>query len=305
MTKLRFIYALVLLVIISSCRDFVDPAIPYNGFERGTYLRTISSTSSIDFFQLATSTWTITVEAVDENDGSSVEEVDIFVKRRRGNTLTTEQFVKTIDKSAFALTPDSKYKRATFSVTIPEALTAMSLTTADIDGGDFFEFRLALTDNEGLVFSNNNVSGDVAGGAFYRSPFFYRVPVVCPSDLGGTYDYSSTNMSSPFGSCPGTITGQVTLTPVSAGSTSYIVSDATFGFWDCYGDVFTGTGVRLNDACGNLSFSGTDKYGDSYTFNFISNDGTELVFRWVNSSNEEGTVTLFANPGKPWPSTLN
>lgn len=304
MNKIKLIYTLVLLIAISSCRDFVEPAIPYTDFERGTYLRTITPPSTINFFNLTTSSFTILVESVDENDGSSVESVAVFVARRRANAVTTEQPVLTVPKTAFTKTDDSKYIRATITVSIPDALAAMSMTTADINGGDFFEFRLALTDNEGLVFTNTNVSGDVAGGNFYASPFFYRVAVVCPSDLGGTFSYSASNMNSAFGSCPGTITGSVTLTPVSAGSTSYIVSDATFGFWNCYGDNFTGTGVRLNDACGGLSFSGTDKYGDTYAFTFISNDGTNLVFSWRNASNETGTVSLASNPGKPWPAGL-
>lgn len=305
MNKIKILFALGVLIAVSSCRDFVEPAIPYNGFQRGTYLRTISSTASINFFALTTSQFSLTVESVDENDGGSVESVAIFVARRRANTVTPEQLITTLPKSAFALTSESKYIRASVTIPITDVLTALGFTAANINGGDFFEFRLALTDNEGLVFTNTNVSGDVAGGEFYRSPFFYRVPVVCPSDLGGTFNFSQSGMSSAFGSCPGTITGTVTFTPVSAGSSSYIVSDATFGFWNCYGDNWVGTGVRLNDACGKLSFSGTDKYGDSYTFNFISNNGTSLVFKWVNASAEEGTVTLTANAGKPWPLTLN
>lgn len=314
MKKIIYAFGVLAVMSIASCTDFVDPAIPYNNFETGVYLRTLSSTSSFNFFNLANSQFTLTVEAVDIEDGKLVEKVDVLAARRRGPNVSAEAPVGTIAASAFqphtTILPGvhpaegSKYPAATFQIGVPAVLQALGLTQADVNGGDFFEFRLVLTTTDGRTFSNNNLSGDISGGAFYRSPFFYRVPVVCPSDLGGTYAYSSTNMMSVFGSCPGTITGSVTFTPVSAGSTSYIVSDATFGFWDCYGDVFTGTGVRLNDACGALSFSGTDKYGDSYTFNFISNDGTSLVFRWVNASNEEGTVTLTANPGKPWPAGL-
>ncbi len=318
MSKIKIFLGFLVAVSISACTDWVEPAIPYNSFETGTYLRTVSPQNwplslSFNFFQLSTSKFSVMVEAVDIQDGKTVKEVDLLVRRRRGTSLSPEVKVKTIPASAFQshsiILPNvhpasgSKYPAATIEATIPEALQAMNFTLADINGGDFFEFRLVLFTNDGKTFSNGNVSADITGGEFYRSPFFYRIPVVCPSDLGGTYAYSSTNMMSEFGQCPGTITGTVTLTPVSAGSSSYTVSDPTFGFWGCYGDTYAGT-VRLNDACGQLSFSGTDKYGDGYTFFFISNDGTNLVFRWKNASDEEGTVTLTANPGKPWPPGL-
>lgn len=299
----KILYAIGFFLAMS-CTDFVDPAIPYSGFDTAIYLRTISVNANYNFFDLANEEFNLVVEAVDESNGNSVEQVEIFVNRRRGAALTTPVLLTTIPKSEFTSNTESKYLRASIEITLSAAVTAMGLTIGDIAQGDFIEYRLSLLDSKGRVFTNTNLSPDISGGAFYRSPFFYRIPIVCPSDLAGTFNFSSTAMSSAFGSCPGTITGQVTLTAVT-GTTSYIVSDATFGFWDCYGDVFTGTGVQLNDVCGSLSFSGTDKYGDSYTFNFISNDGTSLVFRWVNASNEEGTVTLTANAGKPWPLSLN
>jgi hypothetical protein len=43
--------------------------------------------------------------------------------------------------------------------------------------------------------------------------------------------------------------------------------------------------VRLVDNCGALSFAGADKFGDAYTFTFVSNDGTNLVFIWENGAN--------------------
>ena len=302
MNKLKYILGLFAAVTFQSCTDFVDPAIPYSNFDTGVYLRTISSTPNIDFAQLATASWTLVGEAVDEENGNLVQQVEVLVRRRRGASLSPEVSLTTVPKSAFAPNSESKYLRATIQVTIASALAAMGFTEDDIDGGDFFEFRLILTDTQGRLFTNTNLSGDVISGGFYLSPFFYRVPVVCISDLAGTFNYSQTDMQSIYGSCPGTINGTVTFTATAAG-TSYTVSNATFGFWECYGDTYGGN-VTLNDACGQLSFSGTDKYGDAYTFTFISNNGTNLVFRWTNASAETGVVTLVANAGKPWPPNL-
>ena len=305
-----------MLVFITSCTDFVDPRIPYSTFDTGAYLRTVARTSdTFNFFDLANAKFDITIEGVDAENGATVESVEVRVRRRRlipgvgleyipvgtGSTVN-DVLIKTLSASDFSSTTESKFLRAQILVTSAETFSALGITAAQVNGGDVFEFRLKMTDKFGRVFNDVNASADIKGGAFYASPFLYNVSVVCPTDLAGTFDFTSSDMDSPFGSCPGTITGKVTFTAV-AGTTSYRVSDATFGFWNCYGDTFGGD-VRLNDACGSLSFSGSDKYGDTYTFNFISVSAAELVFTWVNTSNETGRVVLKSNAGKPWPPGL-
>jgi hypothetical protein len=306
-----------MLVFITSCTDFVDPRIPYASFDTGAYLRTVARTSdTFNFFDLGNAKFDITIEAVDAENGATVESVEVRVRRRRlipgvgleyvpvgTGTTVNDVLVKTLSSSDFASTTESKFLRANILVTSAETLSALGLTQAQINGGDVFEFRLKMTDKSGRVFNDVNASADIKGGAFYASPFLYNVSVVCPTDLAGTFDYSASDMDSPYGSCPGTITGTVTFTAV-AGTTSYVVSDPTFGLFECYGDIYDGT-VRLNDACGSLSFSGTDQYGGTYTFNFISVSPTELVFVWANSFDETGRVVLKSNAGKPWPPGLN
>lgn len=306
-----------MLVFITSCTDFVEPRIPYSTFDTGAYLRTVARTSdTFNFFDLANAKFDITIEGVDAENGATVESVEVRVRRRRlipGVGLqyvplplagggVNDVLVKTLTSADFAPNDQSKFLRAKILVTSTETFAALGLTASQINGGDVFEFRLKMTDKSGRVFNDVNASADIKGGAFYASPFLYNVSVVCPTDLAGTYQFTSSEMQSPFGSCPGSITGTVTFTAV-AGTTSYGVSDATFGFWDCYGDTFGGN-VRLNDACGTLSFSGSDKYGDTYTFNFISVSPAELVFTWVNTSAETGRVVLKSNAGKPWPPGL-
>ena len=321
--KIGFGFLMSLLVVITACVDFIEPNIPYATFNTGLYMRTLSGGTGQNWsiFDLQGSNFNVEFEAVDAEEGETLETVEIFVRHRRliagvgfeyipagTSTQVNQVLIGTMTRADFQKAtenpnhPTTRYLRGSFSISAADVVSALGVTFADIEGADAFEFRVRATDRFGRVFDDTNRSPDVQGGFFYRSPFRYDVPVVCPSDLGGTYNFESTAMSSAFGSCPGTITGEVTFTPVE-GTTSYIVSDATFGFWDCYGDAFDGGEVRINDACGRLSFSGTDKYGDQYTFNFISNDGQELRFTWVNASNETGTVTLFAND-TPWPNGL-
>lgn len=318
MIKYSFGLIVTLMLFITSCTDFVEPNIPYTTFNNGAYLRTIARTSTtFNFFDLANSKFDITVEAVDNENGNTVETVEVRVRHRRlitgvglayipaagPNNEVVDVLVKTLSLADFKPNDQSKFLRSGIVVTSAETLSALGVTAAQINGGDAFEFRLKLTDKFGRVFNDVNASGDVKGGAFFASPFLYNVSVVCPSDLGGTFEYTSSDMQSAFGSCPGSITGNVTFTAV-AGTTSYTVSDATFGLWNCYGDTWGTGNVRLNDACGVLSFSGTDKYGDSYTFTFISVTPAELTFTWKNSSNETGRVVLKSNAGKPWPPGL-
>jgi hypothetical protein len=68
----------------------VDPNIPYKDFNTGAYLRTIQRTSvtfsynnARDFFDVENSRFGLTLEAVDIEDGATVETVEIRVRHRR------------------------------------------------------------------------------------------------------------------------------------------------------------------------------------------------------------------------------
>lgn len=315
MKILKYSYGLLvaLLVLATSCTDFVEPRIPYKTFDTATYLRTIARTSdSFNFFDLQSSKFALTLEAVDIEDGGTVETVEIRVRHRRlipgvglEYTPTNDVLVKTLSKADFGPNPDSRFLRTSFEVPAIDAITAVGLTPAQIEGGDTFEFRLVLTTTNGRVFSSDNRSSDVAGGFFYASPFFYNVGVVCPTNLGGTYAYSTLVTNSPYdSSCEGKVlTGTISLTPL-ANSTAYTISDGSFGMFDCSDSGWGAGNLRLNDSCGILNFTGADKYGSTYTFTFVSNDGKNLVFDWITTDNEASRTTLIAPDGFTWPSTL-
>ena len=307
MKMLKYTFGLLVgaVVFLSSCRDTVDPNIPYKDFDTGAYLRTIDRTSTtFNFFDLGSSNFALTLEAVDSEDGASLETVDINVQHRRLITGVGLEYtptagpvtVKTLTASDFAPNSDSRFLRTSFVITAAEALAAVGLTEADIEGGDVFEFSLELHDKKGRTFNRENVSGNIAGAPFYASPFQYFVNVVCPSDLGGTYAFTQT--SDYCGDK--TFDGTVTFTETST-TGSYTISDGAFGLWgSCYGDAWEGS-VKLNDACNNLTMSGTDSYGDSYSLTVTSSDAEKFTFDWINTYGEYGTVTIFANEGKPFP----
>lgn len=187
MKTLKYSFGLLVtvLVLLSSCRDSVEPNIPYASFDNGAYLRTIARTStSFTSTALATSRFALTLEAVDNEDGATVETVEIRVRHRRliagvGLTFTpvNDVIVKTLQKGDFAPNADSRFLRTAFEVTANESIAAVGLTAAQIAVGDVFEFRLVLNDKRGRKFSSNNVTLNVSGAPFYNSPFLYFVPV--------------------------------------------------------------------------------------------------------------------------------
>uniref|UniRef100_UPI004047FE5E hypothetical protein n=1 Tax=Algoriphagus sp. TaxID=1872435 RepID=UPI004047FE5E len=259
---------------------------------------------------MANSKFALTLEAVDIEDGKTVQTVEIRVRHRRlipgvglKYTPTSDALVKTLQASDFAPNADSRFLRASFQVTSTEAIAAVGLTAADIKGGDVFEFRLVLNDKFGRRFSSDNVTTNVGGAPFYASPFQYPVSVICPSDLAGTYDFTASEQKSDYGTCAGgTFTGKTTWTKVGT-STRYLVSDGTFGLYGCQGDVYKGD-VGVSDACGVLSMSGVDGYGSPYSMKFISVTPELLTFSVTNGYDDFMVVKVKSNAGKPWPATL-
>lgn len=176
------------VMLLSSCRDFEDPNIPYSEFDTGAYLRTIDRTSvDFDFADLGNSTFALTLEAVDIEDGATVETVEIMVQHRRlipdvGLEYTPAAapvLVKTLQLSDFAPNDDSRFLRTSFVIPAAEALEAIGLTADYLECDDVFEFSLNLTDRFGRSFNRENVSGNIAGAPYYDSPFQYFIDVEC------------------------------------------------------------------------------------------------------------------------------
>ncbi|MEY2761052.1 MAG: hypothetical protein RLZZ96_952 [Bacteroidota bacterium] len=313
MKMLRYSFGLLatMLIFLSSCRDFVEPAVPYKDFDTGAYLRTIARTSTtFNFFDLASSKFELTLEAVDKDNGNTIQSVEIRVRHRRliagvglKYTPANDVLVKTLQPTDFKPNDNSRFLRSTFAITAAETIAAVGLTAAGIQGGDVFEFRMLLKDKSGRVFSSDNVTTNVSGAPFYDSPFQYPVSVICPSDLAGTYDFTATEQKSDYGTCAGkTYTGKTTWTKVGT-STRYLISDGTFGLYGCQNDTYKGD-VGINDACGVLSMNGVDQYSSPYSMKFISRTPELLTFSVTNGYGDFMIVAVKSNPGKPWPATL-
>jgi len=138
----------------------VEPAVPYKDFDTGAYLRTIARTSTtFNFFDLASSKFALTIEAVDKEDGKTVQTVEVRVRHRRliagvglKYTPANDVLVKTLQASDFKPNDNSRFLRSTFEVTAAETIGAVGFTAACLSGCDVFEFRLVLKDKFGRVF---------------------------------------------------------------------------------------------------------------------------------------------------------
>jgi hypothetical protein len=309
MKKIKIILSmLVATFVATSCTDFVEPAIPYSGFETGTYLKTIDAPAAINFFDIDNANFATLLECHAIDKSNNVKELEVFVNHRRGNVVTKEVSLVKIPGSEFVMGGDSKWPRGKVSVKVNDALAKLGFTKTNIKGGDFLEYRLLLTTNDNKSFTNNNLTADVSGGAYYNSPFFYRVAVVCPSSLAGTYEFSTTDIKSGVGGklaqCGTTKKGTVILAP-GATAGEYTISDGTFGLFDClYDDTPPLGSIRFTDACGKIGMKGADRYGDTYKATFVSSTDTELTFRWDNTYGDAATTTLKRSSGT-WPKGLN
>lgn len=149
------------------------------------------------------------------------------------------------------------------------------------------------------------LSSPTLGTSTVKNTYTLDMNKVCPSNLAGTYQFSTVNFGQGSSTIPGPTTGTVSFTQSAVGV--YNISDASFGaYLAMYGPADPGAyNVKLTDACGKLAFSGANQYGDTHTISNVVVNGPNLTFNWVTSYNEFGKTTLTRTDGTNWPSTLN
>lgn len=291
-----FAAGIMVLGLVVSCKEF-EPAIPYKNLKFGAYMRTISIAppGTYNLFDLANSTFTITVEYVDSKKGALLESYDIYGRKRRGTSATSEAFIKSIPASAFSPDPSTGNLRTTFSISYNEAKAALGIDDSDVEGGDSFDYRAELHLTDGRVYDASNTGTDVTGGAFFRSPFFYRVNVVCPViyNIEGTWStVASGDFGNGSGGSAGTYTGlNATVTIEELEEGVYRIDDMSFGLYpQGYGDIKVPGRVR--DVCNDLIDLGdTDHYGDPFTITGLIINANSFTLTWRNTWGDTGTVT--------------
>jgi len=217
------LFLMGLVVMNFSCQE--DEKLPFetitDGIDTAGGLRTIELKSpSFDLLDLEGSSFELTVEEWDAEDGDLLDFVDVYVQFQdqtpgNGDSSKAEVQVTSIPASGFDMGPDG-LPRASVTIPANEVVGLLGLdTSSDIDGGDIFRFRLELHLTDGSIYSSGNIEGNITG-VFFNSPFSYPISVVCSGDEGFLVgDYSIVSEVSPVGGVPLFSESTVTVTAVS------------------------------------------------------------------------------------------
>jgi len=176
---------------------------------------------------------------------------------------------------------------STVPVEFSDVLSTLGVAEADVNVGDVVVFAFDATTSSGT----------------YRSSETLSVPVSCFSDLGGTYDYVSTNLFAATGTCPtGEVTGTVTFEDMGGGT--YLCSDLGFGQYGttCWNDSPATSGnATFSDVCNEIISGGLDQYNLTYIWVIEDVSGPNLTMSWTNDYGDGGDVVVTRPDGTDWP----
>lgn len=176
-------------LMLTACKTEMVDTLDSFDLESGGYMRTVTpfpvaaSTFSVSKANMAGTKMEFVAEAVTPNQGALFASYDLSIRfvdatPANGTKTTTVVALKSIPASAYAKDAQTGYPRATISVTGTEALTATKLTNEDVSAGDRFEITAVMRLTNGKTYTASNTGVNITGGAFYSSPFFYRLNVV-------------------------------------------------------------------------------------------------------------------------------
>ena len=317
------------VLVFSACEQ--DRAFPeFADLEYGAYPRLIDGINgkygtAFNFNDVAGSSIDFTVEFYDENDGKNVASYSWTVSYSGGTPVS----IASVNASSFGTSPDG-FPSASFEFTYQQVLDALGLTVGDVEGGKSFEFLATLTKTDCKVFTRDNTATVLQAQPAYKALFQIRVPIICPSELEGTYDFSTVSAGSPPSASwtsGVTTTGKIRfdllgngvydIYTMPTGGLEFL--DASMGaYWGGWGYDPTDAGsqgsmpntgltdnrVQIGDACSKLSFLGASQWGEVYSFNSITVNGSVLVLDWINDYGEGGVATITRTDGTNWPSNL-
>jgi hypothetical protein len=250
----------------------------FDGVSSGAVLRTIDVSSLELPIGVDDATFSVTVEEQDAEGGALLESVNVAVTfvdnsadagDTSNGTVGTLVPITIIPASAFTDGPFG-LPRTTITLTFPELLSAVNLTSEDLFGDDTFLISLTLNLTDGRSFDASNAAGVVTTG-FFQSPFQYLNKVVCLVDnddfFSGAYTMEeTTGNADPFGGNYG-VHYPASQPVVLAGSGTIRTFD-----YEIYPDFFqfgqTGT---LTFNCGSVEFASTSTSGT------LGCDGTNTI----------------------------
>jgi hypothetical protein len=239
---------------------------------------------------------------------SSVDIELVFTEKDRVYDPFQEEYVDSVYAPVIVKTITTF--PAKVQITGQEVVTALGKSSvADFEVGDSFNVTFPINTEDGrrLTVALNSELCNQPGQPSFGGCNVQWV-VTCPSDLGGTFNFSTTNITGDVSqganpaACGTGVTGTVTFEDLGGGR--YNISDATFGQYDCAWNDSPAVGVVLNDVCNKVSLSGADQYGLIYSISIVNVTPTVLTIDWQNDFGDSGRTTLTRTDGKEWPADL-
>lgn len=215
--------------------DFV-----FENTKNGAILRQVSASGDLDLFNPTGSNVTVVLEYQD-GEGSLAQNIlgvdvtlDFVDKSNPANNKSGVSFGAVTGWSADG-TPFG-LPRATFTYNFANALAAVGISAADVDGGDTFRVNFNLSSNSGN-FGPGDANGNIgAVGGWYSSPYLYQNSVVCllPETFAtGTYKLEADKVM--FGGAYGpTFSEEVTITATGAVGRTFTTDYLGFGLTQAF-----------------------------------------------------------------------
>jgi len=290
---LKLIALFVAVIALQSCNSDKIVEQVQATFKHGAILRTVQKISTTYDVADLSSVFSIEIEEQDVKDGALMSAVNVFVKQ---GTTGNEVPVMTLAPSDFTTGPNG-LPRAMITVSLQEAINALGIPASAVNCGGVMNFRLELKLTDGRVFSNDNVSGTVAGGSFFSSPFAYAVGIVAnlPSDTLYTSQYQLTTTAPGLYGVADFADGIYTVEAIS--NTQRVIKQVTtlpafggFGPKDIEfdfvcGDIIVPTGqsegagcnvaITVGPATVNSTYDINNPDDSSFTINFTSDETTD------------------------------
>ncbi len=195
------ILATGLILLFSACEEgdkVFDQIVEAE--QRGAILRTVNLVSNELPIGQADGAFSVELEIQDQENGTLVNAVEVYVgfndltEEIGLGTNVPEALFETVSTAGFAL-GEFGLPRFSYSISLPELLSFVGRSEADITGGDQFPIRFELVLTDGRRFSAAQNSGTLTG-SYFSSPFAYNPTVICPIAEGaftGTYALVQSN----------------------------------------------------------------------------------------------------------------
>lgn len=171
----------------NSCDDgnaVVDEV--FDNTTSGIVLRTVNVISNELPIGKSDANFSVEVEMQDVENGALVDHLEVYVSFRDNTVEEGDTDYDVLDEAPAGTIPSSEFypgpygfPRATYTLTLDDMLSLLSVNSDILDGGDQFYVRFVAVLTDGRSFSNTD-NTDTSTGSFFASPFLYTPSVTCP-----------------------------------------------------------------------------------------------------------------------------